>query len=126
MSNESNALRTVFIRDLTIETVIGIHPQEKHTPQRIIVNVWLDVPDIPVRDSDDYSKVVCYETVAAKVRALAAKGHVNLVETMAERIAAACLEDERISRARIRIEKPDIFPDCAGVGIEIERRRAQK
>jgi dihydroneopterin aldolase len=48
---------------------------------------------------------------------------VRLVETLAERIAEACLEDERVEHVRIRIEKLDVFADAASAGIEIERRR---
>ncbi len=116
-------LRHVFIRDLQIQTEIGITPHERHVPQRIIINVDLAVRDIPVEHSDRYSDVVCYDQVTQRVRVLAAEGHVNLVETLAERIASACLEDPRVTIARVRIEKPDIFPDCASVGIEIERTR---
>jgi dihydroneopterin aldolase len=47
-----------------------------------------------------------------------------LVETLAERIAEACLADPRIHLARIRVEKLDIFADAASAGVEIERRQA--
>jgi dihydroneopterin aldolase len=72
---------------------------------------------------DELSRVVDYAVVADKVRAIVGAGHVRLVETMAERIAEACLEDSRVEQVRIRIEKLDVFPDAASAGIEIERRR---
>lgn len=117
-------IRHVFIRDMMIETEIGVHPREKFQAQRIIINVDLAVTETPVRDTDRYSDVVCYEKVVRRVRAFAAEGHVHLLETMAERIAEACLEDKRVLTARVRIEKPDVFEDCRSVGIEIERHRA--
>ena len=58
-----------------------------------------------------------------KVDAIIAEGHVNLVETLAERIAAACLKDRRVMAARVRIEKPEIIPNARSVGVEIERAR---
>lgn len=121
LASAGGHIRHVFVRDLVIKTEIGITPHEKHTAQRIIVNVDLAVRDIPVHESDAYSDVVCYDDVTKKVRALAAEGHVNLVETLGERIASACLQDKRVLSARVRIEKPDIFEDCKSVGIEIER-----
>ncbi len=124
--DDSNAVRHVFVRDLVIETEIGIHPSEKYVAQRIIINVDLVVRDIPVEFTDRYSDVVCYEHVLNGVKKLAEAGHVNLVETLAERIASHCLEDARVISARIRIEKPDIFEECAGVGVEIERVRPVK
>ncbi len=72
---------------------------------------------------DELTRVVDYAAVAARVRAIVASGHVRLVETLAERIAEACLEDERVEQARIRIEKLDVFADAESAGIEIERRR---
>jgi dihydroneopterin aldolase len=52
-----------------------------------------------------------------------AQGHVHLGETLAERIASACLADERVTGVRVRIEKPDIIPNARSVGVEIERLR---
>ena len=57
------------------------------------------------------------------VRGIVAAGHVRLVETLAERIAEACLSDPRVHLARVRVEKLDIFADAASAGVVIERRR---
>ncbi len=72
---------------------------------------------------DDIRNVVSYEIVVKKVEAIIAHGHVNLVETLAERIAEACLKDKRVMAARVRIEKPDIIKNARSVGVEIERVR---
>jgi len=61
--------------------------------------------------------------VAKSIRSIAARGHVNLVETLAEDIATMCLEDIRILSVRVRIEKLDVFADVESVGVEIERVR---
>jgi dihydroneopterin aldolase len=66
---------------------------------------------------------VSYEVVVRRVEQIVAQGHVHLVETLAERIADACLADERVLAARVRIEKPDIIPNARSVGVEIERIR---
>jgi dihydroneopterin aldolase len=58
------------------------------------------------------------------VRALVAERHVNLIETLAERIASLVLEDRRVREVSVRVEKLDIFPDAASVGIEIVRKSA--
>jgi 7,8-dihydroneopterin aldolase/epimerase/oxygenase len=72
---------------------------------------------------DELSRVVDYEKVADTVRSIVGSGHVRLVETLAERIAQACLVDPRVQLARIRVEKLDIFADATSAGVEIERRR---
>ena len=55
--------------------------------------------------SDDLAKVVDYGVIEGKIRAILAEGHVNLIETLAERIASACFEDARVRTARVRVEK---------------------
>lgn len=121
IADHRSGIRHLFVRDLTVTMPIGVHAREKAAAQRIVINVDLAVTDTPVIDTDRYADVVSYEKVVDCVRALAAAGHVHLVETLAERIAAACLEDRRVLSARVRIEKPDVFADCASVGIEVER-----
>jgi 7,8-dihydroneopterin aldolase/epimerase/oxygenase len=121
VSNATAGLRHVFVRDLDVMATLGIHEHEKLTPQRIVVSIDLSVSEGGGPRHDDISSVVSYEIVVKKVEAIIAEGHVNLVETLAEKIAAACLKDKRVMAARVRIEKPDIIPNAKSVGIEIER-----
>lgn len=121
VASASARLRHVFVRDLEVQTLIGIYEQEKAAPQRIIVNIDLSVQE--GSGDDDISHVVSYEIVVKKVEAIIAEGHINLIETMCEKVAAACLKDKRVMAARVRIEKPDIIPNARSVGVEIERVR---
>ena len=130
VASAMRALRHVFLRDLVLSASIGIYPHEEAAPQRVRINVDLGVEDDGARalsrarvGLDELSRVVDYEKVAAAVRAIVAAGHVRLVETLAERIAEACLADPRVHLARIRVEKLDIFADAASTGVEIERRQ---
>jgi len=116
-------LRHVFVRDLEVMAILGIHEHEKLTPQRIIVNIDLSVKEGADPMVDDIKNVVSYEIVVKKVEAIVDRGHVNLVETLAELFAEACLKDQRVMAARVRIEKPDIIKNARSVGIEIERLR---
>jgi 7,8-dihydroneopterin aldolase/epimerase/oxygenase len=113
----------VFVRDLEVMALIGIYDHEKVNPQRIIVNIDLSVHEAEGPITDEISHVVSYEIIAKKVETIVAEGHVNLVETLAERFAESCLRDKRVAAARVRIEKPDIIPNARSVGVEIERGR---
>jgi dihydroneopterin aldolase len=131
IASSTRALRHVFLRDLVLSASIGIYPHEHAARQRVRINVDLGVEDDGARalsrvrvGRDDLSRVVDYEKVAATVRGIVTAGHVRLVETLAERIAEACLTDPRVHLARIRVEKLDIFADAASAGVEIERRQA--
>ncbi|MGA7268272.1 MAG: dihydroneopterin aldolase [Aestuariivirga sp.] len=116
-------LRHVFVRDLDLMASIGIYATEKVKPQRIVVNIDLSVHEGEGPNDDDIGHVVSYEIVVKKVEAILAEGHINLVETLCEKIAAACLKDRRVMAARVRVEKPDIIPNARSVGVEIERTR---
>jgi len=115
------AVRHVFVRDLELECSIGVHDHEKEAHQRVRVNLDLAVYEGADPVDDDILNVVCYERLAAGVRDIAAEGHVNLVETFADRIAEMCLGKKNVRSARVRVEKLDILTDATSVGIEIER-----
>jgi 7,8-dihydroneopterin aldolase/epimerase/oxygenase len=112
----------IMVRDLMLSAKIGLHQHERIAQQRIRVNLDLTIADLGVID-DDYDKVVCYGELVTGVRHVVGAGHVNLVETLAERIAAMCLADRRVLSARVRVEKLDVFPEASSVGVEIERHR---
>jgi dihydroneopterin aldolase len=79
----------------------------------------------PAVSHDDLSRVVDYEAVAATARRILEAGHVALVETLAERIAEACLADRRVRLVRVRVEKLEAVAGAASVGVEIERRNRE-
>ncbi|MBN4016224.1 dihydroneopterin aldolase [Rhodospirillaceae bacterium AH-315-P19] len=118
--------RRVFIRDFILPCQIGVHHHERGRTQRVRVNVDLAVYENAAAIKDRIEEVVCYEAIVAGVRKIAAAGHLNLVETFAEKIASFCLEDARTQEARVRVEKLDVFEDVACVGIEITRQRTNQ
>jgi dihydroneopterin aldolase len=124
IADRAAGIRHVFLRDMVLPASIGIYPHEHAAKQRVRINVDLGVDDTEEAiGRDELTRVVDYEKVANAVRAIVASGHVRLAETLAERIATACLSDKRVRLARIRVEKLDIFADAAAAGVEIERRR---
>ena len=121
IADAAKEVRHVFIRDLILTCLIGVHKHERKKPQRIRINLDLAVTEQSVISTDRLADVVCYEDVADRIRSIVNNGHVNLVETLAEKIASNCLEDRRIKATRVRIEKLDVFKDAASAGVEIER-----
>ena len=121
IADARRAVRHVFIRDLVLTCSIGVHGHERRADQRVRINLDLAVHEDGGRLDDKLENVVCYEEIADTVRAIVGQGHVKLVETLAEKIAAACLEDRRIRSLRVRVEKLDVFDDATSVGVEIER-----
>ena len=115
--------RKVFVRELELMARVGVYEVEHRYEQRIVVSVDLDVVDAYDGTSDRLSDVLDYGDVVSGIQGIVDAEHVNLLETLAERMALSCLDDPRIQRVRVRIEKPDSLPGCRYVGIEIERMR---
>jgi 7,8-dihydroneopterin aldolase/epimerase/oxygenase len=124
-ASAEHGTRHVFVRDLEIVASVGVYEQEKRYQQRVIISVDLAVRDDYNGTSDRLADVVDYSKIVSRIEQLVEADHVQLLETLAEHIAKACLEDLRVRCARVRIEKPDIIPSVKSVGIEIERRQAQ-
>ena len=118
-------LRHVFVHDLEIVASVGLLAHEQRYEQRIIVSVDLAVRDDYDGVSDRLGDVLDYGKVVDDIVRLVQSGHVNLIETLAERIATQCLSDARVERVQVRIEKPEILPSCRAVGIAIERCRTE-
>jgi dihydroneopterin aldolase len=114
----------VFVRDLVLPCRIGVYRHEKEGPQRVRINLDLLVKEPGEDLHDEVARVVSYETVTDGIRAMCAGPHINLVETLAERIADLCLDDARVRSVTVRVEKLDIFQDAESAGVEIVRERA--
>ena len=112
----------VFVRDLVLPCSIGIYPREKGLRRRVRVNAEIEVA-APLPASDDFADVVNYETIVAGIKAITEAGHINLVETLADRIAALCLADRRVRTTRVTVEKLDVWPETESVGVVVERKR---
>jgi dihydroneopterin aldolase len=123
IADADSLVRHMFIRDMVLEGQIGIYKHEIGKTQRVRINVDMAVREGGKARSDRLDDVVDYGVVADKIRAMVASGHVNLVETLAEKIADICLSDARVDAVRVRVEKLDIFADAESVGVEIERAR---
>ena len=111
------AMTKVFVTGLRLQAEIGVYRHEIGKLQPLLVDVELDVPSAgPGRLSDTFN----YEAILKAARAIAEEGHIELVETFADRLARACMADPRVTRARVRVEKPlALAPDAVAAGAEI-------
>ena len=118
----TRGIRHVFIRNLELPAHIGVYRQEEGRTQKVRIN--LDLATDEIADAQDMlENVVDYHVIEKRIRAIIAEGHVRLAETLAERIAQACFEDERVVTARVRIEKLHALSGAESAGVEIERTR---
>lgn len=116
----------IHIKNLMLMCRIGVYDCEKLAPQRVRVNVAMDVVQGVTSFDDNIDNVVSYDTIVNGIKTLAARGHINLVETFADGIADLCLADRRVQSVRLTVEKLDVFPETDGVGVEIERHQPDR
>lgn len=117
-------VRRVFVQDFELIGSVGVYEHERRYQQRVVVSADLDIRDDYDGSSDELGAVYDYDHAIRAIRDTVESGHFNLLETLAERIAATCLEPREVLGVRIRIVKPDVLIACRAVGIEIERRRS--
>ncbi len=115
----------VFISDLLVRGVIGISDQERAQPQDIVVNVVLFTDISQAGQSDRLEDCVNYRTAAKRIFAYTEKAARYTVEALASDIARLCLEDPKVAKVRVRVEKPGAVRFSRSVGVEIERSRPE-
>ena len=114
------ARHRVFVRGLCLDMEIGVYGHEHGRTQPVVIDVELDLEGAGHQRLSD---TVNYEGIAEIARAAAGDGHVLLVEDVAERIARGCLEDRRVRRVRVRVEKPEALAQAAAAGFELVLER---
>lgn len=117
--------RKIFLRDYEVIASIGIHEFERQNPQRIIIDVSLDLlGDLaPDTAEDRIETVLDYDFLRERIREIVDDRHFNLQETLCAEILEICLRPERVVGARVSTRKPDVYPDCDSVGVEMESRK---
>jgi 7,8-dihydroneopterin aldolase/epimerase/oxygenase len=114
--------RKIFLKNYVLPVNIGVHDFEKMAAQRIVINVELYVSlkqSTPI--GDDLGEVLDYDFIRETLKTIVAKGHIQLQETLCDAFMIALMLNPLVMAARVSSEKPDVYPDCDAVGIEIFR-----
>jgi dihydroneopterin aldolase len=118
------ACRRVFLKNYEIWINIGVHEFEKKAEQRVIINVDLYVPlAISTPTADALDEVVDYDFIRRTVAERVSKGHIHLQETLCDDLLDAVLAHPKVHAARVSTAKPDVYPDCEAVGVEVVRSK---
>jgi dihydroneopterin aldolase len=111
----------VFMHDLVLNVEIGVYTHEKGATQRVRFSVDVDLLPAKGQLEDDLGRTFDYDMIIKDIKDIIARGHINLVETLAEEVAARCLARPRAARVAVKIEKLDKEPGA--VGVEIVRAK---
>ena len=112
--------RRLFLRDYEVRIRIGVHDFEKKDEQRVLFNVDLYVPLAQsTPGADRLEEVLDYDFIRRTIAGRVSKGHIHLQETLADDVLRLMLAHPLVRAARVVTEKPDVYPDCAAVGVEV-------
>ena len=114
--------RRLFLTGMEVQAQIGIHDFEKAAPQRVLIDVDLYVSLEGSTPKDDrIDEVVDYDFIRAVIHERVARGHIGLQETLCDDILTRLMQHTGVLAARVSSRKPDVYPDCEAVGVEVFR-----
>ena len=113
----------VLISDLRCDAILGIYPEERTSPQPVVINLIVDTDCRPAARSQSIEDTLNYAEIAERAIELVVQGKYLLIESLVEDIAAMVLEHSRAEAVRVRVEKPEAVTAAGAVGVEITRRR---
>jgi dihydroneopterin aldolase/D-erythro-7,8-dihydroneopterin triphosphate epimerase len=113
----------IHIKDLLLRTIIGINDEERRNRQDVIINITLETDMNAAGQSDDIKHAVNYRTLTKRIIQLVESSQFYLVEKLATEIARLCLDDPRVVRAIVAVEKPGALRFTRSVGVTINRTR---
>jgi dihydroneopterin aldolase/D-erythro-7,8-dihydroneopterin triphosphate epimerase len=113
----------ILIKDLTLRCIIGVKESERREKQDVVINIilWSDLTK--ATETDDIDKTIDYKKINKSIIGLVENSKFFLVETLAERIAQLCLQNERVRKVKVSVEKPSALRFARSVGAEVFRKK---
>jgi dihydroneopterin aldolase len=112
---------TIFLKELEIETIIGIYDWEREVRQKVSIDLEMPVDAARAAETDHIDGSVNYKAVAKAVIALVEGSSYQLIETMAEHIAQLILANHGVAWVRVSVSKPGAIRGSRTVGVQVER-----
>lgn len=113
----------IYIRDFALRCIIGLYPEERTKKQNVIINVTMTTDLRAAGQSDDLNETVDYKAIKLNILSFVENSSFNLIESLAEGIAAICLKDTKVQSATVTIDKPGALRFCRSVAVEVTRER---
>jgi len=113
----------ILIEGLVLEAYIGVFDFEYGKSQPVRFDLVVDILPLSQEASHETHNIVRYDHIVADIKAILVKGHVDLVETLAEQVAQACLRYDRASQVCVTVAKLDAIDNAQAVGVRITRRK---
>ena len=116
----------IFIRDLRVETIIGIYEHERETPQTVVLDIDMAADIAKPAASENIEDALNYHTLSLRLTEFLGKSLFLLIETMAEAVVSLIRREFGVNWVRLRLHKPDALPGSTQVGLVIERGQHER
>jgi dihydroneopterin aldolase len=113
----------IFIKNLHVLGILGIHPHEQRTPQEIRISVTVTTDITQAAQNDDILQSVNYSTLAKEIICFIESSHYLTIEALIDALAEKILANNLVNEVWLRIEKPNAVPEAESIGVEITRNR---
>lgn len=115
---------TIFIKQLQVDTVIGVYDWEKQITQSLFLDLALTADQRSAAAADDIKLTLDYAVIAQRVTQLITAAPIELIETVAERVAQLLLTEFATSKVEVTVSKPGAVKQAQTVGVHIVRSRS--
>lgn len=113
----------IYIQDLLARCIVGLNPDEREAEQDVLINLTLWADLRAAGQSDDVADTVDYSRLKKRILQVVEASSDQLIERLAQRVVDLCLDDARVQRVRVRIDKPGALRFAKSVAVELDRRR---
>lgn len=113
----------IFINNLELKTIIGVHDWEKNTPQALLLDIEIETDISGAALSDNIGKTIDYTEIVDLIKKILSAKQFELLESLGEYITAELLRNDMVLQVWLRISKPGAIPEAKAAGIEITRGR---
>lgn len=111
----------IKIKNLKLKTILGVHPWEDNIDREIIINAEIETKNVNSVSSDDLADTVDYDIIITKIKNLVKLSRFKLIEKMTGEILREIMEDKRISRCKLKVDKVGVFPDVDSFSVTLEQ-----
>lgn len=116
----------IRIKNLRLRAIVGVNPWERTDPQAVIINLEVEFDGQEAEHSDNLEDTIDYRTISKKVIELVEKSQYQLIETLAGNVLRTVMEDKRIWRARVEVDKPNAVKSADSTSVELEVNNGTK
>ena len=121
LNQDKGTMDKIFLDELKVDTIIGIWEWERRIRQTVVIDIEMSADIARAAATDDVADTLNYKSVAKRIQSFVAESSFQLVETLAERVAAIIREEFDVAWVKVRVNKPGAIRGSKAVGVLIER-----